>query len=472
MAATLTVERTREGRPDTDLVAAARAGDDRAFETLYERYHPAIVRYAHGMVRDWARAEDVTQDVFISALRRMRETERPIAFKPWIYEIARNACIDQFRRTRRAEELPFDSDGLRPRERAELADRRTAPERAIELGEQIDHLRGAFGGLSESHHRILVLRELEGLSYHEIGQRMGMTRPSVESTLFRARRRLGEEWDEVRTGRRCADVRAALAPVCSGLAGARERRRVQRHLAWCAGCRRHAHSSGLPLGTLVPQGAAGRAAAVLPLPFVSGAVFDSNAGWFKAVAAALGLAAASTGASLAVYAVPDAPLHPRRPAPPVSAGTKASLGHAQRATATHSTAASIARTRAARARAAAAAREAPRAAIAPRAVARRPAAASPAPPRAGAAAPPSSGPVPAVTPPPRVVAPVPVPGATLPGVSTGRVTNVTRIVADAPRSLASAGSSTLSTTRTVLDDATQAAAGLASALTGPGTARR
>ena len=52
-----------------------------------------------GMVKDHGRAEDVTQEVFVSALRRMRETERPIAFKPWIYEIAKNACIDQFRRT-------------------------------------------------------------------------------------------------------------------------------------------------------------------------------------------------------------------------------------------------------------------------------------------------------------------------------------------------------------------------------------
>src|SRR6478752_1662925 len=149
---------------DNHLVAAVRAGDDRAFECLYERYHRRIAAYIYGMVNDYARAEDITQDVFMSALRRMRETERAIAFKPWIYEIARNACIDQFRRAKRAEELPFDSDGLRPRERAELADRRTAPERAVEVGEQIDHLRGAFGGLSESHHRILVLRELEGLS--------------------------------------------------------------------------------------------------------------------------------------------------------------------------------------------------------------------------------------------------------------------------------------------------------------------
>src|SRR3954471_23600331 len=95
---------------DHDLVAATRRGDDRAFEVLYARYHRRIASYVYGMVHDHARAEDITQDVFMSALRRMRQTERPIAFKPWIYEIAKNACIDAFRRTRRAELVSYDAD--------------------------------------------------------------------------------------------------------------------------------------------------------------------------------------------------------------------------------------------------------------------------------------------------------------------------------------------------------------------------
>src|SRR3712207_835685 len=75
---------------DHTLVAQVRRGDDRAFEVLYERYCRRIHCYVQGMVKDHQRAEDVTQEVFVSALRRMRATERPIAFKPWIYEIAKN----------------------------------------------------------------------------------------------------------------------------------------------------------------------------------------------------------------------------------------------------------------------------------------------------------------------------------------------------------------------------------------------
>ena len=96
------ISATARSRPDVtdhDLVQAVRAGDDHAFERLYHRYHRRISAYIFGMVHDHGRAEDLTQEVFVSALRRMRQTDRPIAFKPWIYEIAKNACIDAFRRS-------------------------------------------------------------------------------------------------------------------------------------------------------------------------------------------------------------------------------------------------------------------------------------------------------------------------------------------------------------------------------------
>src|SRR6185295_18279717 len=196
---------------DQRLVAAVRRGDDRAFELLYGRYQRRIHAYVMGMVKDHQRAEDVTQEVFVSALRRMRETERPIAFKPWIYEIAKNACIDQFRRSKRAEEISLQADdGLAPSDYGRLVGSDPAPHDAVAAKQELNDLCGAFGGLSDTHHEILVLRELEGLSYREIGERMGMSRPAVESTLFLARRRLTEEYDDLVTGARCARVQSII----------------------------------------------------------------------------------------------------------------------------------------------------------------------------------------------------------------------------------------------------------------------
>src|SRR3712207_2447796 len=261
------LKRDGDETSDHDLVARVRAGDDLAFERLYRRYHRRIAAYVQGMVHDHARAEDVTQDVFMSALRRMRETDRPIAFKPWIYEIAKNACIDQFRRSRRAEEVSYDADeGLGSAAYGRLVTKDPAPDAAFETKQQLDQLRGAFGGLSETHHEILVMRELEGLSYREIGEKLGMTRPAVESTLFRARRRLTEEYEQLVTGERCQRVQAILAESLEGALGARDRKRVARHVSYCQPCMRLARVSGIDPQELVYKPVRAKIAALLPLP--------------------------------------------------------------------------------------------------------------------------------------------------------------------------------------------------------------
>jgi RNA polymerase sigma factor (sigma-70 family) len=251
------------------LVAAVRRGEDRAFEMLFSRYERRITGYVAGMVGDYARAEDITQDVFISALRRMRETDREIAFKPWIYEIAKNACIDEFRRRRRNQEVSFE-DGDGPALVARHVHvHAPAPQTAIESKQRLDDLCGAFGGLSESHHRVLVLRELEGLSYSEIAERLGMTRAMVESTLFRARRRLSEEYEELTSGRRCARVQSLIdsgAGRAHTSLGVRDRRQLTRHLAHCEPCRRSARVGGLDESLLEPRRGLAKLAALLPLP--------------------------------------------------------------------------------------------------------------------------------------------------------------------------------------------------------------
>lgn len=250
-------------RTDHELVGAVRRGEETAFEELYVRYRGQIRAYVSGLLADGDRAEDVAQEVFISALRRLRDTERPIAFKPWIYQIAKNACIDELRRARRRLEVPLVRDHDPSEETIELIPQAPGPELAIESKQQLDDLRGAFRGVSELHHRILVLRELDGLSYSDIGARLGMSRPVVESTLFRARRRLAEEYEELISGRRCERTRALIddwpARPLRRL-GIRERRRLMRHLAHCRRCRRHARLARTAEAEL-PKTAAGSLAA-------------------------------------------------------------------------------------------------------------------------------------------------------------------------------------------------------------------
>ncbi len=255
-----------------ELVAAVRRGSDPAFEELYSRYRQRIGSYVHGMVGDHGRAEDVVQDVFMSALARLRDTDCPIAFKPWIYEIAKNASIDDFRRNRRIREVPLETDDAEAGGR--WLSRSPTPDAAIQSKQSLADLRGAFRGLSDSHHQAIVMRELEGLSYDAIGARLGMSRQGVESTLFRARRRLSEEYDELVSGRRCQQVQTMIAGEERRSLlklGVRQRRRLARHLAHCQPCRREARMAGVDESFFkAPQTLAGKIAALLPIPWLRG----------------------------------------------------------------------------------------------------------------------------------------------------------------------------------------------------------
>ena len=265
MALTLSPMPASAVRSETALVAAARDGDDRAFGELYSRYRERIFAFVVSRVHDHGRAEDIVQEVFLSALRQLRNSDREIAFKPWIYAVAKNACIDEFRRAGRGREVSIESAedlGRRP-----MLSAAPSPPAAAEDRQRLDDLWGAFRGLSENHHRMLVMREFEGRSYDEIGERLGMTRQMVESGLFRARRKLSEEYQELGSGRRCAQIQGAIEAGCARSIrslGLRERRRLTRHLSHCRPCRHQAQLAGVDAALLTPRRGASKIAALLP----------------------------------------------------------------------------------------------------------------------------------------------------------------------------------------------------------------
>src|SRR3954470_2162950 len=160
---------------DARLAIAASQGDDDAFAALYERYAPRIGAYLMRLVGDEHLAQDLTHEVFVSALRRLRDDRPPIAFGPWLYRIARNAAIDVHRRAQLARQIPL-ADGA-----DELGPGTAGPEVEADVRHRITLLLGALDGLSEAHRTVLVLRELEGRSNGEIADRMGITRPAVEA---------------------------------------------------------------------------------------------------------------------------------------------------------------------------------------------------------------------------------------------------------------------------------------------------
>ena len=236
------------GEPTTTSWSPPSArGDDRAFEALYQRYHRRIAAYIYGMVHDHAprRGHHAGRLHRPRCAACARPTGRSRSSRGSTRSPRTRASTSSAARAR-AEEVSYDADdGLgRRRLRPPRQHRRRRPTPPSSPSSALDHLRGAFGGLSETHHEILVMRELEGLSYREIGERLGMSRPSVESTLFRARRRLTEEYEELVSGERCQRIQAIIAAAAAAALGARDQRRLARHVSYCQPCRRQARLSG------------------------------------------------------------------------------------------------------------------------------------------------------------------------------------------------------------------------------------
>jgi RNA polymerase sigma factor (sigma-70 family) len=278
---------------DEELVEAVRDGSDEAFEVLVRRYRDRITAHVRRHVYDGQRADDIVQEVFVSALRGLRSSDQEITFRPWIYMIARNACIDHARRLKRSEEISVDSDQL-GRFFDISAGGVSSTEITVMRKEELDEINQAFGALPDSQHRVLVQRELEGLSYKEIGRRMGLTPAAVESMLSRARTTLRGQYEEIASGARCARMRPVMTAVMRDLAGKRDRRTLARHVRHCRGCRHEALAIGLDAFVVEAQrggvrGGLQRAAGIFPL------------GWFlrrpDGPVGALGGAGADQGAT-------------------------------------------------------------------------------------------------------------------------------------------------------------------------------
>ena len=160
---------------DDGLIRRAAAGDRSAFGELYVRY----ARMVHGILLARvppAEAEDLVQEVFLSAMKQLRGLRTAAAFRGWLGAIARHRAIDYFRGARR--ELPFDEQ--EPRERG-----------GSPAGEAFAAL-DAIRSLPEAYRETMILRLVEGMTGPEIAQRTGLTPDSVRVNLCRGMKLLRE----------------------------------------------------------------------------------------------------------------------------------------------------------------------------------------------------------------------------------------------------------------------------------------
>jgi RNA polymerase sigma-70 factor (ECF subfamily) len=166
-----------EASPEAGLVEDVRSGDREAFGRLYQLYAPMV----HGILLarvPYREVDDLVQDVFLTALRRLNTLRDNAAFGGWLAMITRNRAIDYFRRTRETEELPEDLP---------------QPSRDYEAEQEAERTLDAVRSLPEAYRETLVLRLVEGMTGPEIATRTGMTAASVRVNLHRGMKLLREK---------------------------------------------------------------------------------------------------------------------------------------------------------------------------------------------------------------------------------------------------------------------------------------
>ena len=180
MTTVLTHPTARRTRPDGELVAGVRHGDHAAFETIVERYGPALIAFARqtlgGAHHD---AEEAVQDVFVKALTALGRDDREIALKPWLYAITRNACLDRLRKPNRTVDIT-------PMETV-LSDRSADPHEAAVRRESLRVVVGGLRALPDRQREALVMHELEGRSHEHMARRLDISVGASKALVCRAR---------------------------------------------------------------------------------------------------------------------------------------------------------------------------------------------------------------------------------------------------------------------------------------------
>jgi RNA polymerase sigma-70 factor (ECF subfamily) len=181
---------------DAALVARYKGNDLTAFDEIVERYQHKIYGYVRRLVGNETDAEDITQEVFLKALNSLHSFREESSLQTWLFRIATNLCRDVHRRRQREKGwLPLwrhaDSGECTGEESVmEIPDDRSDPEKLLLREELSDLLKQAMDRLPMAMREVLVLHDVELMSYEEIARALGIPLGTVKSRLFHARARL------------------------------------------------------------------------------------------------------------------------------------------------------------------------------------------------------------------------------------------------------------------------------------------
>lgn len=180
---------TRE--KEAELIAKVLAGDADSFEPLVHEHQSQIYNLALRMTGNPDDAFDISQDAFVKAYISLKDFRMESSFGSWLYRLASNQCLDFLRKRKRQKvvSLTMEDEDDNVRE-IDLTDTRFAPESELERAELRESLKAGLEALPPEQKRIIVMRDISGLSYQEMSEQLGVGLGTVKSRIFRAREKL------------------------------------------------------------------------------------------------------------------------------------------------------------------------------------------------------------------------------------------------------------------------------------------
>ena len=173
------------------IVRKVLQGDVNAFEKLVTEYEKAVYAIAQRMTGNPEDAADMTQETFIKAYNSLGSFRGDSKFSVWLYRIANNVCLDFLRSRSRKPTVSLSVEDDEGEEtQLDVADESQSPELLLERGLTRDAVRRGLDTLPPDYKQILLLREIQGLSYEEIASALGIDLGTVKSRIFRARKKL------------------------------------------------------------------------------------------------------------------------------------------------------------------------------------------------------------------------------------------------------------------------------------------
>jgi len=175
--------------PDGDLVKRFRDGDTLAFEALLERHTRSIYNFALRFLGDSADAEDATQQTFVQAFESLPHARPEAPLRPWLFQVARNKCIDMLRRRR---SVPLSSLERDEDDRPEIdpPDVRPLPDELYERTELQQLLQDAISALPERSREVVLMRYVGELTFAEIGEALRIPENTAKTLFQRAKPQL------------------------------------------------------------------------------------------------------------------------------------------------------------------------------------------------------------------------------------------------------------------------------------------